>query len=153
MARLAFECGVRTVAVTESKTLDSAGASEPKEFVDLQTSTPQARAFIEKLLASDFYDARDYSINVRAPRSIVSDETPQNLTAPFCAPAPDLLEDLWQFAHITKSFVAACLAAYGMIRQNTLLIIAGLLFLPLLHVPLSISFGAGTSLIRSRSAF
>jgi hypothetical protein len=59
------------------------------------------------------------------------------------------LLELWQFCHITTSFVvrvfiSAAFVAYGMIQQQTLLIIAGLLFLPLLPVLLSISFGIWT---------
>jgi hypothetical protein len=61
----------------------------------------------------------------------------------------DILEELWQFSHVTYSFIgrffiAACLLAYGLIEHNLLLIIAGLLFLPLLPLQLAIGFGAWT---------
>ncbi len=64
-------------------------------------------------------------------------------------PATDIFEELWQFSHITvgfvgRNFIAACLLAYGLINQQILLIIAGLLFLQLLPLLLAIGFGAWT---------
>lgn len=149
VAQIAFDVGVGQVGISQSESHDSTGAVKQKESVDIETSTPKASAFLDKLLASDFYSAEDYTINVRQPRSIISKENAKELTIPFVEPAVDILEDLWQFTHVTTSFlarnfIAACLIAYGMIEQNTLLIIAGLLFLPLLPVLLSISFGAWT---------
>ncbi len=149
VAQIAFETGINQAAITQAESRDSKGDVKPKEMVDIETSTPTASVFLEKLLASDFYNAKDYTINVRQPRAIISKQSVRELTVPFVEPATDILEDLWQFNHITSSFlvrnfIAACFVAYGMIQQNTLLIIAGLLFLPLLPILLSVSFGAWT---------
>ena len=149
VAQIAFETGINQAAITQAESRDSKGDVKPKEMVDIETSTPTASVFLEKLLASDFYNAKDYTINVRQPRAIISKQSVRELTVPFVEPATDILEDLWQFNHITSSFlvrnfIAACFVAYGMIQQNTLLLIAGLLFLPLLPILLSVSFGAWT---------
>lgn len=149
VAQIAFSVDVSEVSISQAETLNARGEREAKEMVDLQTSTPKASRFIEKLLADPLYNAEEFSVNIRQPRSIISKESRRELTKPFVEPATDILEELWQFTHVTVSFVvrhfiAAALIAYGMIQQNLLLIIAGLLFLPLLPVLLSISFGALT---------
>jgi hypothetical protein len=95
------------------------------------------------------YNQKDFSINIRQPRSIISSESLRELTKPLVEPATDIFEELWQFSHITVGFVgrvliAACLLAYGLIHQQTLIIIAGLLFLPLLPLLLAVGFGAWT---------
>ena len=71
------------------------------------------------------------------------------MTVPLVEPATDIFEELWQFSHITvgfvgRIFIAACLLGYGLIQQKTLIIIAGLLFMPLLPLLLAIGFGAWT---------
>ncbi|MDQ6786282.1 MAG: hypothetical protein M3033_05625 [Acidobacteriota bacterium] len=149
VAQIAFDAGIGEVSVSQAETRGAQGKVEPKELVDIQTSTPKAGEFIEKFLTSSIYNADEFSINVRQPRAVISKASASELTVPFVEPAIDVLEDLWQFTHVTTSFlarnfIAACLIAYGMIQQQTLLMIAGLLFLPLLPVLLSISFGAWT---------
>jgi hypothetical protein len=149
VAQIAFDSGINQISVTQAEAHGRNGEVKSKEAIDIETSTPKAAEFIEKLLASDFYNAEEFTINVRQPRSIISKESIRELTKPFVEPATDVLEDLWQFTHITTSFVvrnfiAAAFIAYGMIQQQLLLIIAGLLFLPLLPILLSISFGALT---------
>ncbi len=149
VAQIAFESGINQISVMQAESRSRNGEVKSKEAIDIETSTPKAAEFIEKLLASDFYNAEEFTINVRQPRSIISKESIRELTKPFVEPATDVLEDLWQFTHITTSFVvrnfiAAAFVAYGMIQQQLLLIIAGLLFLPLLPILLSISFGALT---------
>lgn len=149
IAQIAFDAGIGEVAVSQAETRGADGKIKLKELVDVQTSTPKAGEFVEKILASSVYTDEEFSINVRQPRAVVSKASASELTLPFVVPAIDVLEDLWQFTHITTSFlarnfIAACLVAYGMIQQQTLLMIAGLLFLPLLPVLLSISFGTWT---------
>lgn len=112
-----------------------------------ETSTPKAKRFVDALLEADFYNSTDYSINIRQPRSIISKESFRELTKPLVEPATDIFEELWQFSHITvgfvgRNFIAACLLAFGLIRQQILLIIAGLLFLQLLPLLLAIGYGA-----------
>ncbi|HEY0100004.1 MAG TPA: hypothetical protein VGB76_13730, partial [Pyrinomonadaceae bacterium] len=90
-----------------------------------------------------------YSITIRQPLSIVSKESPLEVTRPVVVPTVDILEDLWQFSHLTFSFVVrffigALLLSYGMIQSNLLLIIAGLLFMPFLPLLLAVGFGLWT---------
>jgi len=149
VAQIAFETGIDEVSISQAESRGKNGEIKAKESIDIETSTPKASRFIEKLLTSDFYNADEFSINIRQPRSIISKESVRELTKPFVEPATDVLEELWQFNHITTSFIirnfiAAAFIAYGMIQQQMLLIIAGLLFLPLLPILLSISFGALT---------
>jgi uncharacterized membrane protein len=61
----------------------------------------------------------------------------------------EILEELWQFSHITVGFqgrvlLGALLLAYGMIVNQPLVIIASLLFLPSLPLLLAIGFGIQT---------
>jgi len=149
VAQIAFDAGIEQVSVSQVETRGRKGDVKLKESVEIETSAPTASRFVENLLASDFYDAEEFKLSVRQQRAVISKESPRELTVPFVVPAPDILEDLWQFVHITSSFlvrnfIAACFIAYGMIEQQMLLIIAGLLFLPLLPILLSISFGAWT---------
>jgi hypothetical protein len=149
VARIAFSVGIETVSISQSKSLHGDGRTETKDSVDIDTSTPKGKRFVDALLAADFYNSTDFSINIRQPRSIISNENIRDLTRPLVEPATDILEELWQFTHITygfvgRTFIAACLLAYGLIQQHTLLIIAGLLFLPLLPLLASVGFGAWT---------
>lgn len=146
VARIAFSVGIENVSVSQSQSYGETGEIKAKDVIDIQTSTPTAGEFIEKLLTSDVYDAENFTVDLRQPRAIISKQSVDKLTVPFVEPAVDVLEELWQFCHITTSFVlrvfiAAGFIAYGMIQQQLLLIIAGLLLLPLLPVLLSISFG------------
>ena len=62
-------------------------------------------------------------------------------------PGTDVLQDLYQFSHLTwdlvgRVFLAGCLLAYGLLNQNLLLMIAGMMFIPLLPVLSAIGLGA-----------
>jgi len=149
VAKIAFSVGIKEVSVQKAESHKASGEIETKDAVDIQTSTPKAKHFIDALLQADFYNQKEYSIAVRQPRSIISGESLRELTRPIVEPATDILEELWQFSHITigfvgRIFIAACLLAYGLIHQQTLVIIAGLLFLPLLPLLLAVGFGAWT---------
>lgn len=149
VAKIAFSVGIENVSVSQAQSHSETGETKLKEVIDIEASTPTASEFVEKLLTSDVYDAENFTVNIRQPRAIVSKQSVDKLTIPFVEPAADVLLELWQFCHITTSFVvrvfiSAAFVAYGMIQQQTLLIIAGLLFLPLLPVLLSISFGIWT---------
>jgi hypothetical protein len=146
VARLAFEAGLKQVTVHQQRLLKSDGRQEIKDIVDVETATPTAKAFIDKVMAASFFDPKEYGIAVRQPRSIVTREKPWKVTWPIVVPTADIYEELWQFSHITFSFVGriligSMLLSYGMIEFNLLLMIAGLLFLPLLPLLLSMSFG------------
>jgi drug/metabolite transporter (DMT)-like permease len=145
VARLALDAGVPQASVQPLDSYSREGR-ESKEVVDVNTSTPTAKKFIDALLAAPFYDPADYSIFVREPRAIITKEGPRRLTRPVVIPETDLYEELWQFSRVTASFVArflagAVLLSYGMLKFNLLLMIAGLLFLPLLPTLLAMSFG------------
>ncbi|MCA1622219.1 MAG: hypothetical protein LC768_00180 [Acidobacteria bacterium] len=149
IAKVAFSVGIQEVSVQKGESLRESGESKTKDLVDIQTSTPKGKHFIDALLAADFYNQQDFSIAVRQPRSILSGESLRELTKPLVDPATDIFEELWQNSHITfgfvgRIFIAACLLAYGLIHQKTLTIIAALLFLPLLPLLLAVGFGSWT---------
>lgn len=149
VAKIAFSVGIKEVSIQKAESISSSGKIEAKDLVDVQTSTPKGKRFVDAVLAADFYDQEQFSINIRQPRSIISGESLRELTKPLVEPATDIFEELWQFSHITvgfvgRIFIAACLLAYGLIHQQTLIIIAGLLFLPLLPLLLAVGFGAWT---------
>ncbi|MBA2736485.1 MAG: hypothetical protein H0U50_06800 [Pyrinomonadaceae bacterium] len=149
IVKLAFDAGIKNASVYQIENHSASGETKTKDTIDVETSTPKGKSFIDSLLAADFYNPDDYSIAVRQPRSIISGESIRELTKPLVEPPTDIFEELWQFSHITvgfigRIFIAACLLAYGLIHQKTLIIIAGLLFLPLLPLLLAIGFGSWT---------
>lgn len=147
--QLAFSVGIDKVGVQQEETRRSDGSTETKEVVKVETSTPKGKRFVDAVLKSDFYEREKYSIVIRSPLSIISRESVREITIPLPETTADILEELFQFSHITYSFVgrmfiAGSLLAYGMIRQQILLMIAGLLFLPLLPLLQAVGFGAWT---------
>jgi hypothetical protein len=146
VAKVAFSVEIDKVSRRHAQSQRSDGRLERKDVVDIETSTPKAKRFIDALLAAPFFNREDFSINVRQPRTIISGTSLHELTKPFVEPASDILEELFQFSHITASFVgrvvvAACLIAYGMIEQKILLLVGGLLVLPMTPLLLAVSFG------------
>jgi hypothetical protein len=149
VAHLALDVGIAQASVHQQHTYGQAGRVEVKDTVEVEASTPLARAFVDSLMSADFYDPKEYSLSVRQPRSIASKISDRKVTWPVLAPTVDILEELWQFSHVTYSFVlrvafASLLVAYGMIEDKLLVMIAGLLFLPLLPVLEAIGFGLWT---------
>ncbi|MCA1615975.1 MAG: hypothetical protein LC800_18110 [Acidobacteria bacterium] len=145
VARLALKVGIGRASVQPLQFFTRDGR-ETREAVDVSVSTPEGKAFIDAVMAAPFFDPAEYSINVREPRSVLSGEGPRRLTRPIVIPETDLYEELWQFSRVTVSFVGrflvgAGLLSYGMLKFNLLLMIAGLLFLPLLPTLLAMSFG------------
>ena len=153
VAGVAFSVEIDKVSHRQVESHHSSGKVERKDVVDIETSTPKGKRFIDALLASDFYNRDDFTISIRQPRSILSPTPFHELTKPFVEPATDILEEVWQFSQITVSFVArvsiaACFLAYGMIEQKILLIFAGLLILPLLPLLTAISFGTRAKILK-----
>lgn len=149
VAQTAFSVGIKEVSIQPAESHSADGETKTKDVVDVHTSTPKGKQFVDALLESDFFNRKDYSIQVRQPRSIISSDSLQELTKPLVDPATDVLEELWQASHITfgfvgRIFIAACLLGYGLIHQKTLIIVAALLFLPLLPLLLGTGFGAWT---------
>jgi hypothetical protein len=144
---LAFNLDIATASMLQVESHSIEGQIQVKDVIDIQTSTSKARTFVDELLRADFYDQKEYSISTRKPASILSSQDVGKLTKPLVVPASDLFEELWQFSHINVSFIgrifiAASLLAFGMINHQMLVMIAGLLFLPLLPLLLAVSFGA-----------
>lgn len=147
--RIAFETGIERAALHHTEDHLRDGTSEARDIIDIQTSTPKGKRFVDALVSARFYDPERYTISMRSPLSVVSRESLPDLTIPVTETGINILEELYQFSHVTYSFVgrvfiAASLLSYGMIRQQLLLMIAGLLFLPLLPLLQAIGFGAWT---------
>lgn len=147
--RTAFSVGIGTATLVSAEDHREDGTAEPRDVIDIATSTPKGKRFIDALLTADYYDSGRYAIAVRSPVTVVSRETVREVTVPLPEPSTDILEELYQFSHVTYSlvgriFIAGLLLAYGMIQSHLLLMIAGLLFLPLLPLLKSIGFGVWT---------
>jgi hypothetical protein len=137
---------VSVVSVTEITAIHDDGTRERKVEVSFETSTPTAKRFIDRLLLADIYDRETVWFEVRERRSIVTKDPIHKVTYPWVIPSTDILEDLYQFNHVTwgligRVFIAACMLSYGLLNHNLLLMIAGMMFLPLLPVLSSIGFG------------
>ena len=148
--QLAFDAGIDSVSFHQVEKHRSGGRVENNDVVDIETSTPKANSFMDKLITAEFFDRDKFSFNVREPRSIGSSVDIRGLTVPLHVPPPDIYEELWQFNRITyglvgRIFLAACLLAYGLIQHQILLMISGILFLPLLQMVLAIGYGAFTA--------
>jgi hypothetical protein len=146
LAKIAFSCGVSEVAIHQVLQHKPGSQPMPRDVVDAQVSTPEAKAFLEALMHAPFFNRRDYAIEVREPRSILKRTSTRDITRPVPAPILDIDEELWQFTHVTYSFVmriliAALLIAYGMVEDNPLFMIGGLVFLPFMTIVLAFAFG------------
>ncbi len=149
VARLAFGVGISEVSITPTAVHHANGEIEMKDMVDVQTSTPKAKAYLDAVMSAPLFNTQEYSINSRQPRSIISGEKPSSLTRPLAEPTIDIFEELWQFSQVTAGFVgrvfiAAMLLAYGIIQSQLLIMIAGLLFLQYLPMLLAAGFGLWT---------
>ena len=149
VAQIAFSAGISQVSIFQVESHHSEGDTKTKDAVDFEASTPKSKRFVDALLDADFYNSQDFTINIRQPRSIISGESFRELTKPLVVPASDIFEELWQFSHITvgfigRNFIAACLLAYGLIHQQILIMIGGLLFMQLLPLLLAVGYGAWT---------
>jgi hypothetical protein len=141
--RLAREAGIRRVTVSDVHVNDL-----PRCSLSVETSTPNARAFVESFMHSKSLSGCDHSLTSREVRSILDIQDPSlaNLTRPMSEPLPDIMQDLWQLSHLTPSYIGraaagAVLLADGLIHNNAISIVAAALFLPFLSQILSMSFG------------
>jgi hypothetical protein len=146
IAKIAFECGISDVSIHTVEQHKPGVKPAMKEAVDMKVSTPEGRAVIEAVVRAPFYNRDEYAIDIREPRSILKSTSVRDITRPVAPPIMDIDQELWQFSHVTYSFVlrviiASLLLAYGMIHDNPLLMIGGLVFLPLM--PLVLGFGYG----------
>jgi hypothetical protein len=153
VAQLAFGVGISSVSLKQNLRLKSNGSRTPEDALEINTSTPLAKAFVDKLMTASFFNCEDYSIVVRQPRAIVSSEPVSKKTWPLVEPITDIFEELWQFSQITggfagRIFLGGLLLAYGLIEYKLLFMIAGLLFIPLLPLMLAAGFGLLTRQFR-----
>jgi hypothetical protein len=146
IAEIAFAVGISEVSLAEKRVLDRSGAERVGVSIEIEVSNSLAKAFMDEITAAPFFSREEFSIAVRQPRALISHEKLSRLTRPLVAPAVDIFEELWQFSQVTYGFVGriligAILLAYGLVEYKLLFIIAGLLFIPLLPLILSIGFG------------
>ena len=142
-ARLAHASGIERVAVSDVY-ID--GPNLHHKVVSVETSTPNARLFVEALLSSPAFSATEYSLTSRELRAIVDRTDLAQVTRPMSEPFPDVIQDLWQLSHVTASYVARAAAggillATGIIDDNAIAIVVAALFLPFLAEVLAVSFG------------
>jgi hypothetical protein len=149
VVRIAFDAGIREVSVNPTRIIKSDGSETINDRIEMDTGTHLAKTFVDKLTTASFFNPGEYSVAVRQPRSIVSGERLDVLIRPLVEPSTDLFQELCQFCQITYGFVGriligAILLALGILDGRLLLIIAGLLFIPLLPLILAIGFSIRT---------
>lgn len=149
IAAIAFAVGISEVSIAIKRTLVPDGSESIKDSIEVNVGTPSAKAFIDQLTSKSFFSRENFSVAIRQPRSLISKETLESLTRPLVEPSADVFEELWQFSQVTYGFViriliGGLLLAHGLIEYQLLFIIAGLLFIPLLPLMLSVGFGAWT---------
>jgi hypothetical protein len=149
VAQIAFAVGISHVSVSAKRILNADGSEIVKDSIELEVGTPLAKAFLDQFTSAPFFSRDKCSIAVRQPRALVSREPLSRLTRPLVEPAVDIFEELWQFSQVTYGFVGriligGLLLAYGLVEYKLLFMIAGLLFIPLLPLMLSVGFGLWT---------
>ncbi len=149
IAEIAFSAGILQVAVSSKRVLEANGSAYLKDCIEVEVGTPLAKTFLDRLTSQAFFTRAEYSIAVRQPRALSSRERLSDLTVPLVEPTIDIFEELWQFSQVTYGFVGriligGLLLAYGLVEFKFLFMIAGLLFIPLLPLMLSIGFGLWT---------
>jgi hypothetical protein len=149
VAQIAFAVGISHVSVSEKRIFEADGSETIKDSIELDVGTSSAKAFLDQFTSAPFFSREKYSIAVRQPRALVSPGQLSRLTRPLVEPSVDIFEELWQFSQVTYGFVGrilmgGLLLAYGLVEYKLLFMIAGLLFIPLLPLMLSVGFGLWT---------
>ena len=149
VAQIAFQVGISDVAISSARQLKANQSQTNTDKVEVETATHLAKAFVERVTTAPFFSGDHYSVTVRQPRSIISNQDVKTLTRPLVEPTSDLFQELWQFCQVTFGFVGriyigAVLLAFGLVDYRLLFMIAGLLFIPLLPVMLAIGFSLWT---------
>lgn len=143
IARIAIAAGIASASVYE---VFVHGPERRMHVVSVEAATPQAKAFMDSLLASPSFDPEECSVTSRELRAIISKEPIAQLTRPMIEPVVDIVEDLWQLNHVTASYIGraaggALLLAEGIIHNSPIAIVVAALFLPFLSQVLGIGFG------------
>lgn len=149
IAQIAFANGVEQVTIRAEEARAAKGETRRMEALEATVATPVAKRFLDGLLSAPAFDPATMSVAQRKPVSIVTHQPIGKLTRPVFHPATDVMEDLWQFSHVTISLVlriliAAALLAHGVLHDHLILMVGGLLFIPVLPPLMAIGFGAMT---------
>ena len=141
--RIAHSVGIERVSVSD---IFVHGPEFPAKVLSVETSTPKARAFVEKFLAEGAFAKVPSTLTSRELRAVLSDVATDDMTNPMSEPFPDVIQDLSQLSTLTASYVGragagALLLASGMIHNDPIAIVVAALFLPFLSQVLAISFG------------
>jgi hypothetical protein len=144
IAQIAIDSGIAQVSVYD---VFVHGPECRKHVVSVECSSPQAKIFLDILLASPLFDVEECSVSSREVRAIVNATPLAEVTRPMVEPAPDIIEDLWQMSHVTASYVGraaggAILLADGVIHNSPISIVIAALFLPFLSQVLAVGCGA-----------
>jgi hypothetical protein len=149
IAEIAFSVGIRDVSVSSIRALKSNEPDRQKDHLEIETATHLAKAFVEKLSASSFFNTEDYAITVRQPRIDL-------LYAQYSQPHTSARRTYQRsvsgavavlaitFGFVGRIYLGAILLAFGLVDYRLLFMIAGLLFIPLLPLMLGIGFSLWT---------
>ena len=143
IAGLALTVGIEEASVVS---VYLHGPNRPADLVSVETSTPNAKAFVDAVFSHQNFDPATWSISSRELRAIMTRSPARQITRPMVEPVIDVFQDLWQLSYVTPSYIgrafsAAVLLAYGMMENNPIAIVVAALFLPFLSVVLALSFG------------
>jgi hypothetical protein len=85
IAKLALEVGIDRVTVCPVHVL---GPNSDAEIVSVETSTPHAKAFLDRLMTSGTVDLSRSSVTTREVRAILGNRPVQEVTYPTVELAP-----------------------------------------------------------------
>jgi hypothetical protein len=75
VVQTAFSTGIETVSLRQAEQHSAEGERKIVDVVDIETSTPKGKRFVDALLTADFYNQEEYSLSLRAPLSIISSQS------------------------------------------------------------------------------
>lgn len=89
--KVAHSVGIERVSVSD---IFVHGPECSAKVLSVETSTPKARVFIQKLLDSAAFAGVPATLTSRELRAVVTDRPPRDLTDPMSEPFPDVIQDL-----------------------------------------------------------
>jgi uncharacterized membrane protein YqaE (UPF0057 family) len=145
ISALAFGAGIKGVTVIPVRQLRPEG-EEPCDMLSIECGTPQATRFLNALFAAPWFRLDRHAVSTRELRAIAASYGVSEVTQPMPEPALDVLQDLWQLTHTTRSYygraaAGALLLADGMFHNNPVSIVVAALFLPFLSQLLAVGLG------------
>ena len=102
---LAHRSRIAVVNVINTDAIHRDGMREERVAISFEASTPDAKKFVDTLLASEIFDPERVWVDVRERRAIVNHETLSRITYPWVMPPTDIVEDLYQFSHVTVGLI------------------------------------------------